>query len=351
MIETFPVPSPETLALFDDVIDARSPSEFAEDRLPGAINLPVLDDAERARVGTIYVQESRFLARRIGAALVAANIARHLDCALADRGPKWRPLIYCWRGGMRSGAMATILSQIGWRVGVLDGGYRAWRRAVVTALSDHVPLFPFVAIDGATGVGKTALIAELARTGAQTLDLEALARHRGSVFGADGDQPTQKLFETAAFDALRRADLSRPIFVEAESSRIGRINLPPRVFASLAAAPRILIEAPILARARFTAAHYRDLADRAGFLDAAIGRLKAYHSKETIAEWRALAAARADEALAAALMAAHYDPAYSRVSARRPAPVATLRLAAIDAAALNDAAQQIAALSPESFAV
>src|SRR6056297_789826 len=111
---------------FDTIIDVRSPSEFAEDHMHGAINLPVLSDAERAQVGTIYVQQDAFLARKIGAALVSRNAASHLEGPLADMGGGWRPLVYCWRGGQRSGAFATILDQVGWRVQVLEGGYQTY---------------------------------------------------------------------------------------------------------------------------------------------------------------------------------------------------------------------------------
>ena len=121
---------------FDQVIDVRSPAEYAEDHLPGAISLPVLSDAERARVGTIYVQEDRFLARKIGAALVARNAAAHIEGPLADRDGGWRPLVYCWRGGQRSGAFTGILQQIGWRAETIAGGYRSYRRLVVAALYD-----------------------------------------------------------------------------------------------------------------------------------------------------------------------------------------------------------------------
>lgn len=321
MIEAVASPAPEALAVFDDVIDVRSPSEFAQDRLPGAVNLPVLCDGERARVGVIYKQTSKFLARRVGAALVARNVARHLDEALAAKPAQWRPLVYCWRGGMRSNAMATILSQVGWRVGVLSGGYRTWRRDVVAALGADGPLFPFIAIDGPTGVGKTEILRALAARGAQTIDLEALALHRGSVFGAAqcAAQPPQKMFESALFSAMRALDPQRAIFVEAESSTIGRIALPARVWRSLRAAPRLRFDAPTGSRARYLTRMYGDDIAQEGFLDAALSRLAPFHAKATIAEWRMLAEARAFPALAESLIRAHYDPAYAR-SAKSAAP-------------------------------
>lgn len=196
MIEEVDDISLNSLTRHSAIIDVRSPAEFAEDHIPGALNLPVLSNEQRAEVGAIYVQDSRFRARRIGAAYVARNVAAHLDAALADRDAKFRPLIYCWRGGMRSNAMATILSQIGWRVGVLTGGYKTWRRAVVSALSDDPSPINLVLVDGQTGSAKTEILRRLSTIGVQTIDLEGLAAHKGSVFGEQSarDQPAQKLF-------------------------------------------------------------------------------------------------------------------------------------------------------------
>src|SRR5712691_4047241 len=119
---------------FDEVIDVRSPSEFAHDHVPGAVNCPVLDDAERARVGTLYKQVSSFDAKKIGAALVSKNIARHIDQRFRSRASSWRPLVYCWRGGQRSAAMAHVLREVGWDAATLEGGYRAYRREVMAQL-------------------------------------------------------------------------------------------------------------------------------------------------------------------------------------------------------------------------
>src|SRR5690606_38679376 len=124
-----------SLDSYDAILDARSPSEYDEDRLPGAVSTPVLDDAQRARVGTIYKQQSSFAAKRIGAALVSRNIAGILETQLADRPREWRPLVYCWRGCIRSGSFATVMARVGWRTAVLDGGYRAFRWRVVADLA------------------------------------------------------------------------------------------------------------------------------------------------------------------------------------------------------------------------
>jgi tRNA 2-selenouridine synthase len=325
--------SPAARAGYDAIIDVRSPSEFTEDHVPGAINLPVLHDAERAEVGTLYVQQSKFLARRRGAALVARNISTHLDGALADRPGGFRPLVYCWRGGMRSGAMVTVMDQVGWPVARLDGGYQTWRRHVLALLHGasgrpavSVQAFPWrlVLLDGPTGSGKTATLSHLADAGVQTLDLEGLAAHRGSLFGATGEpQPAQKLFESRLTAALEALDPARPVVVEAESSRIGALVLPARLWAAMKAAPRIVLSAPQDVRAAYSLSEYAVLASDAAMLDAALARLPVRHGARQIALWREMARRAADRpALVAELLEIHYDPAYRRMAARFEAPVA-----------------------------
>jgi tRNA 2-selenouridine synthase len=304
--------TPADLAGHSAIIDVRSPSEFALDRLPGAINLPVLDDAERAEVGTEYVQGSKFLARRRGAALVARNIARHLEGPLSAFDGSFRPLIYCWRGGQRSGAMATILDQVGWGVTVVHGGYQTWRRQVVRALYDTAMPHQLVLIDGPTGAGKTELLAKLSGDGVQTLDLEALAGHRGSLFGAVGDQPSQKLFETRLHEALSRLDPSRPVVVEAESSRIGAVTLPPSLWAAMTAAPAVTLDTPVERRVERILADYADITADPERLDAILNRLPRHLSKALVTHWRELAAQHDLPTLVCELIDLHYDPAYRR---------------------------------------
>jgi tRNA 2-selenouridine synthase len=346
MVATLASAEPAALAAFDDIIDVRSPAEFAEDHAPGAINLPVLDNDERARVGTIYVQESRFLARRIGAALVARNIARHLETALADRPGSWAPLVYCWRGGQRSGAMATVLEQVGWRVSVLAGGYRTYRRRVTVALYEAEPDFQVILLDGYTGVAKTELLARLEGLGVQTLDLEGLANHRGSLFGGFGGrpQPHQKGFESALLARLDALDKCRPIVVEAESSKVGDLNLPPMLWKAMMAAPRIEVTAPREARARYLVRAYGDIVADPAALEDALAKLPVHHGRERRAEWRAQAAAGDHVALAASLMEHHYDPAYER-SRRKDSKGAAdiLALDDLESASLDRAAAEIAA--------
>ncbi|TCO74195.1 tRNA 2-selenouridine(34) synthase MnmH [Rhodovulum euryhalinum] len=337
---------------FDEIIDVRSPAEYAEDHIPGALSLPVLSNEERARVGTIYTRESPFKARKIGAALVARNAAHHIETALADRPKSWRPLVYCWRGGQRSGSFALILRQIGWRADTVEGGWRSYRQLVQAALYDTPWPSPVVMLDGDTGTAKTEVLGLLAAAGVQVIDLEGLANHRGSLFGAmEGGQPAQKGFETALAMARAALDPARPVVVEAESSKIGRIGLPPALWEAMKAAPRLELSAPLDARAAYLARRYRDLTEDPARLVATIEALAPQHPRERIEAWRALAAAGAFEALAAGLMADHYDLRYARQRARfDDRPLRQVRLDRLDpdalAAALPGIVAEIAALSP-----
>ena len=338
------------LAAFDLIIDVRSPAEFAEDHLPCAISLPVLSDAERAEVGTIYVQESRFRANRIGAAYVAHNIARHLETGLADTPPETKILVYCWRGGQRSNSMATILSRVGWRTAVLTGGYKTYRRRVREQLYDGVwPLKP-VLLDGNTGSGKTEILARLASLGVQVIDLEGLACHRGSLFGAltGTPQPSQKLFESRLLQVLEALDPARPVVIEAESSKVGDRMVPPALWQAMQAAPRIEILAPRAERARYLVEAYGDIIADPAELEAAFHRLPVYPAQKRLVEWRRWIAAGDFVSLAETLIELHYDPAYARGRRKLGAePLATIETPRLDTAGLAAAADAVAArLSP-----
>ena len=327
---------------FDDIIDVRAPAEFAEDHLPGAISLPVLSDEERARVGTIYKQVSPFTARKLGAALVARNAAAHLEGALADKPGGWRPLVYCWRGGQRSGSFATILSQIGWRVETLVGGYKAWRSLVVQAVYDTPVRPPVVVLDGNTGSAKTDILTFLPGLGVQVIDLEGLARHRGSLFGNTGPQPSQKAFEGALAQALAGLDPARPVVVEAESSKIGNCRLPPEIWKAMVAAPRVAIAAPRAVRAAYLARAYGDLTADAGRLAATVDLLRPMHPGEVIEGWQALAGAGDFVALADGLMERHYDPRYGKHRARMAVPMVEVVAEDLSPAALPAVAARVA---------
>lgn len=300
------------LSAFDIIIDVRSPSEFAEDHLPGAVNLPVLDDAERAEVGTEYVQGSKFRARRNGAALVARNIARHLEGALAEAPSGLKPLIYCWRGGQRSHAMATIMDQVGWPVTVLEGGYRTWRRDVVARLYEGELGLRIVRLDGPTGVGKSAMLARLAERGVQTVDLEGLANHRGSLFGRmPGGQPSQKLFDSCLMAAVSALDPARPVVVEAESSRIGRVTVPPAFWRAMSGSDTVVLDRPLEDRVRRILQDYAETAGDPAVIRAVVHRMPRHHSKARKAEWLAMVDEGRLVDFVRAMIVEHYDPAYA----------------------------------------
>jgi tRNA 2-selenouridine synthase len=336
------------LAEFDEVIDARSPSEFAEDHVPGAINCPVLDDGERATIGTLYQQVSPFDAKKRGAALVARNIARHIEEKFISRGRNWRPLVYCWRGGKRSGAMAHILSEIGWHAAQLEGGYRAYRREVLAQLAQLPQKFRYRVVCGATGSAKSRLLQVLAATGAQVLDLEGLASHRGSVLGnlPEQAQPAQKMFDTLVWDALRKLDSDRIVYVEAESRKIGQLQVPDALLTRMRESPCVLVEAPLAERVAFLVDEYGHFLGDPDDLKAKIECLSGLHSKDTLARWMKQVEERRWDELVADLLANHYDPAYRRATLKnfaRLADARVLRPVKLNSAALGQMAAELIA--------
>lgn len=298
---------------FDTVIDVRSPAEFAQDHIPGAINLPALSNEQRAEVGTIYKQISAFDGRKIGAGMVIRNVADHIDGPLMDKDGAWRPLVYCWRGGQRSGVFSTLLSEIGWRADTVNGGYTAFRRLVKASLYDDPLPHRFVLLDGYTGTAKTEILPRLAARGVQVIDLEGLACHRGSLLGGmPGGQPSQKAFETGLAVALSKLDPARPIVVEAESSKIGRIALPASVWAAMLAAPRIVIQVPTAARAAYLARAYREVIEDPEIVAEKLAPLRRLRGHATVDRWIALSQEGALVDLSHALMVDHYDPSYAK---------------------------------------
>lgn len=288
------------------------------DHIPGAVSYPVLDDMQRAIIGEIYTQHSRFRSKRLGAAFVARNIADILEHHLDDKARNFRPMIYCWRGGMRSGALAEICRQVGWRPSVLSGGYKTYRRLVVNHLYNGKLGVPVILLDGYTGCAKTAVLARLRQLGRQTIDLEALAMHRGSVFGATWSrQPHQKLFETRLTQELLKLDMNMPVFVEAESSRIGKLNIPPVLWDAMRRARRIVISAPLAARVKHVMGEFAHLRQDSDRLVHIIEKLRHYHSNSTVQEWQELASTREYESLVNQLIIKHYDPKYKRQSRQR----------------------------------
>ena len=329
---------------FDTVIDVRSPAEFAEDHVPGAINLPVLDNEERARVGTIYKQVSPFDARKIGAALVFRNAAHHIETSLSHHDGGWRPLVYCWRGGQRSGSFAWLLKEIGWRSDVVQGGYKTYRRLVADMLHHQALPFRFVQLGGYTGTAKTELLPLLATRGVQVIDLEGLANHRGSLLGSMGEQPSQKAFESALAGVLSRLDPARPVLVEAESSKIGEILVPPSLWDGMKVAPWIEVTAPLEARTEYLLRAYDDILSDKATLQARLAPLKAHRGEALVAQWTRLSAAGDKRALTRSLMEDHYDPAYAKsMKAVAPNVIARVSAEGLTPAHLEQVAAQVEA--------
>ncbi|MFT5589044.1 MAG: tRNA 2-selenouridine synthase [Bradyrhizobium sp.] len=300
------------LARFDAIIDVRSPGEFAEDHLPGAINCPVLDDAERERIGTLYKQVNAFEAKKAGAALVARNIGRHIETVFYDKPKDWQPLIYCWRGGNRSGALTHILARIGWPAIQLDGGYKEFRRHVNTSLPELAAGLQYRVVCGTTGSGKSRLLQTLAAHGAQVLDLEQLAEHRGSVLGGwpSAPQPSQKMFETRLWQALRGFDSAREVFVESESKKVGNVRVPEALMERIRASPCIALGLSQPHRVQLLMQEYDNFVDAPDTLAEQLNCLVTMYGKERIGVWQAMARDGHLPILVDELLVQHYDPAY-----------------------------------------
>ena len=299
---------------YDCIIDVRSPSEFAQDHIPGAINCPVLDDEQRAQVGTLDRQVSPFEARKIGAALVSQNIGMHLQQRFLAMPKEWKPLVYCWRGGNRSGAVAHIFARIGWPVSQLEGGYQAYRRSVIAHLDEQAERFTFRAVCGTTGSGKSRLLQVLAREGAQVLDLEQLARHRGSVLGGlpTAPQPSQKMFESHLWDALRKLSPGRVVYVESESKKIGDVRVPDKLMERIRASECVRVDTSTADRVALLIEDYPHLVDNPGLLATQLGHLVQLHGHDKINRWTQMAKNGLTTTMVEALLVEHYDPSYLR---------------------------------------
>lgn len=301
---------------YSEIIDVRSPTEFAEDRIPTAINLPVLNDAERAEVGTIYKQ-SPFTARKIGAALVAKNISQHLVEHFASKDKDYRPLVYCWRGGQRSNSMALVLSQIGWQVTVLEGGYKTYRAYVREQLEQLPESFTYQLLCGLTGSGKTHILRHMEQRGAQVLDLEEIANHRGSLLGEEWagkptPQPSQKYFESLLLQQLQRFEPSKIVWLESESNKIGRVYLPQSLWQKMKQASCVEIQLPLAARVQFLLQEYPHLVTHTNVLKAKLESLKSRYGRDKLNQWYQLIDTGQWETFVQDVLQSHYDPSYTQ---------------------------------------
>lgn len=301
-----------SLADYATVIDARSEGEYAEDHLPGAVNWPSLNDEERKIVGTRYKQINQFEAKKLGAALVAKNIAVHIQREVLDKPREWQPLVYCWRGGKRSGSLALILDQIGFRVTLVDGGYKAFRAALVADLPQLAARHRYQVVCGPTGTGKTRLLHALAQRGAQVLDLEALANHRSSVLGLIPGvaQPSQKAFDSLIWAALRSFDPLLPVYIESESKKVGNVAVPEGLIAAMRASACLRLDLPEDERVALLLEDYDFFVKDIAFFCERLDALTEARGKEVVQDWQARARSGDVASVVRELLVLHYDPVY-----------------------------------------
>ncbi len=297
---------------YSTIIDARTEDEYALDHLPGALNWPSLNNEERIVVGTMYKQVGSFEAKKKGAALVAANISRHIEQHVMDLPKDWQPLVYCWRGGKRSGSLALILGQIGFKVALIEGGYKAFRSALVAAIPALAQRLSWRVICGPTGSGKTRLLHRLREQGAQVLDLEGLANHRSSVLGIipGTAQPTQKNFDTLLWDALRNMDPARPVYVESESRKVGNLAVPESLILAMRASPCYQLELPDDERVQLLLEDYDFFVKDPALFCARLDALVALRGKQVVETWQSQIQNGQIEVVVRELLTTHYDPTY-----------------------------------------
>jgi tRNA 2-selenouridine synthase len=311
-----PIPAADAIARladFDAVIDARSEAEYAEDHLPRAVNWPSLDDAQRHEVGTMYKQVSPFEARKRGAALVAANIARHIEREVMDKPKDWKPLVYCWRGGQRSGSLSLVLGQIGFQVHLVEGGYKAFRGALLAELPALANRLQYRVVCGPTGSGKTRLLQALEAAGAQVLDLEGLASHRSSVLGLipGQPQPTQKRFDTLVWEKLRGFDPARPVYVESESKKVGNVAVPACLIEAMRASACLRLDLPDDERVKLLLEDYAFFSRDRDLFCERLEALTQLRGHEQVQAWQQQVRAGDIESVVRELLVKHYDPGYA----------------------------------------
>ncbi len=301
-----------TPGAYSAIIDARTEDEYALDHLPGAQNWPSLNNAERIVIGTLYKQVGPFEAKKKGAAMVAANISKHIENHVFGLPKDWQPLVYCWRGGKRSGSLALILGQIGFKVAIIEGGYKAFRTALIAAIPAQVERLSWRVICGPTGSGKTRLLHCLRAQGAQVLDLEGLANHRSSVLGiVPGEpQPSQKHFDTLLWDALRNMDPTKPVYVESESRKVGNLAVPESLILAMRASPCYQLELADEERVQLLLEDYDFFVKDPALFSKRLDALVAIRGKQVVEDWQAQIASDHIEDVVRDLLKLHYDPTY-----------------------------------------
>ncbi len=294
------------------LFDVRTPVEYARGHIPGALNLPLFDDQERHEVGLLYQREGREAALHRGLEAVGPRLNHYLS-SVRERTDSRQLLIYCWRGGMRSRSLGWLLSLAGYRVAVLQGGYKAYRRQVQSTFAAPWPL---LILSGMTGSGKTELLEILRRRGEQTLDLEALAQHRGSAFGAMNEQPqpATEQFENRLCAQLRSFATDRPIWVEDESRKIGQIIINENFYQQMRRATALRIDLPRALRVERLCIDYGDQTPEK--LACAVASIrKRLGEEKTRTALQAIAAG--DREAAAHLLLDYYDKTYLYGLSRR----------------------------------
>ncbi|MEB3319302.1 MAG: tRNA 2-selenouridine(34) synthase MnmH [Cyanobacteriota bacterium] len=313
------------------LLDVRTPSEFLQGHIPGALNLPLFSDAQRAEVGTLYKRLGRQAAVRRGLALVAPRmeaLAEQLIHAGAAQ-PEHPLRLHCWRGGLRSASVAWLASTLGLPVMLLEGGYKAYRQWVLAVMERPWPLR---LLGGRTGSGKTALLLALAAKGVAVVDLEGLAHHRGSSFGGLGlpDQPSNEHFENRLAAALQRHRGAPEVWLEAESVQVGRCRIPAGLWRQMKAAPVLEVRRPLGERLRQLVEIYGHH-DPAALIDATLRIQKRLGPQRTAVAVEAIG--RGQMELACAQMLDYYDRCYDKETAAHAATPVDLGELATEAAA------------------
>lgn len=298
---------------YDLIIDARTPREYEEDHIPGAINLPVVNNEEFAEVGTLYHSDT-MAAYQLGARYSLLNIARHIEQHLGGYNARTKMLVYCFRGGKRSKVWFDVLDTIGFRTERIKGGWKAYRRWVNEQLAVVPANFRYIVVSGPTGCGKTRLLTALDAAGAQVLDLEGLATHRGSIIGAvpGKKQPTQKYFDSLMLRRLSEFDPARPVWVESESKKIGQVQLPDALLNTMRTGMTIAVDAPMAERVRLLREDYAHFEQDPQSMIDRLAHLRPLIGGEEFSAWQDLATRREVPALFERLMRNHYDPTYRR---------------------------------------